>query len=220
MSEPPENASARHRFGPQVRRVRRQRGWSQATLARASHVHRDLIAKIERSLRWPTRGLAHTLDAVLQADGRLLQVWHESATDDVASPLAPGRQRGLADIAEPLDEVAERLWRLDSQSRQRALGLLESIARELETDLRAGEVVGVLEEAVRLRHRVECLLARRLSLEEHRSLLDLARRASASLSQASSVLGLSAHAAAYATETSMLAGYAGGPLDVDAGHPL
>lgn len=67
--------SARNRFGAELRAWREHRDLSQAKLARLVHVHPDLIAKVEKAARWPSRELAGYCDAVLCAGGILVGLW-------------------------------------------------------------------------------------------------------------------------------------------------
>jgi transcriptional regulator with XRE-family HTH domain len=63
------------RFGALLRTWRCQRGLSQAGLAKQVHVHRDLIAKVERGRRWPSHDLVLRCEAALRAGGELSRLW-------------------------------------------------------------------------------------------------------------------------------------------------
>lgn len=65
------HTSARHYLGAQLRSWREQRGWSQARLGEHLHVSADLIAKIEKALRWPTAEFAAACDTALATGGAL-----------------------------------------------------------------------------------------------------------------------------------------------------
>ncbi|WP_026189926.1 MULTISPECIES: helix-turn-helix domain-containing protein [Salinispora] len=65
------HTSAKHYFGAHLRSWREQRGWSQARLGEHVHVSSDLIAKIEKALRWPTSEFATACDTALAAGGAL-----------------------------------------------------------------------------------------------------------------------------------------------------
>ncbi|OJF15396.1 helix-turn-helix domain-containing protein [Couchioplanes caeruleus] len=65
------NTSARHYFGAHLRRMREERGWSQAQLGQRLHVSADLIAKVEKAMRWPTGEFAAACDATLDTGGTL-----------------------------------------------------------------------------------------------------------------------------------------------------
>jgi len=67
--------SARNRFGAELRAWRQHRDLSQAKLARLVHVHPDMIAKVEKAARWPSRELAGYCDTVLRAGGVLAGLW-------------------------------------------------------------------------------------------------------------------------------------------------
>lgn len=107
--------SARHRFGAELRASRVERGLSQAELARLVHVHPDLIAKVEKALRWPTYELVIACDAALDGNGTLRDLWPA-----VTSERGRLRTRalGASEVAEvdlpaglePIDQVANRLW--------------------------------------------------------------------------------------------------------------
>jgi tRNA (Thr-GGU) A37 N-methylase/DNA-binding XRE family transcriptional regulator len=73
--------SALDRFGAELRSWRERRGLSQAALARLVHVHPDLIAKVEKAVRRPTRELAVGCDAQLRAGGALLGLWLIAAAE-------------------------------------------------------------------------------------------------------------------------------------------
>jgi len=49
----------------------------QAKLASLVHVHRDLVAKIERGRRWPSHDLVLSFERTLAADGDLSRLWPE-----------------------------------------------------------------------------------------------------------------------------------------------
>lgn len=67
--------SARQFFGAELRYWRSQRNLAQTQLAAQVHVSADLIAKIEKAARWPTRGLAARCDTVLDTGGILERLW-------------------------------------------------------------------------------------------------------------------------------------------------
>jgi tRNA (Thr-GGU) A37 N-methylase len=73
--------SALDRFGAELRSWRERRGLSQAALARLVHVHPDLIAKVEKAVRRPTRDLVVGCDAQLGAGGALLGLWLSAAAE-------------------------------------------------------------------------------------------------------------------------------------------
>jgi transcriptional regulator with XRE-family HTH domain len=87
------NASVRHFFGAELRHWRERRGLSQATLGRTVHVSPDLIAKVEKATRWPTRSLVASCEDVLNTGGvlvRLLQLLEHQRLS--------GEQAGATDI--------------------------------------------------------------------------------------------------------------------------
>jgi tRNA (Thr-GGU) A37 N-methylase/DNA-binding XRE family transcriptional regulator len=73
--------SALDRFGAELRSWRERRGLSQAALARLVHVHPDLIAKVEKAVRRPTRDLVVGCDTQLRAGGALLGLWLSAAAE-------------------------------------------------------------------------------------------------------------------------------------------
>lgn len=85
MSQAPKplnpQLSALDRFGAELRSWRERRGLSQAALARLVHVHPDLIAKVEKAVRRPTRDLVVGCDAQLRAGGALLGLWLSAAAE-------------------------------------------------------------------------------------------------------------------------------------------
>jgi hypothetical protein len=62
-------------FGGLLRSLRIQQGLSQAAVARHIPVHCDLIAKIEKAVRWPSAQLADVCDELLLANGQLRELW-------------------------------------------------------------------------------------------------------------------------------------------------
>lgn len=65
---PPEAA-----FGARLRELRRAHDWSQSRLGKHVYVSGDLIGKIEKGVRRPTRDLVARLDAVLDTEGELVR---------------------------------------------------------------------------------------------------------------------------------------------------
>ncbi|GAA4259710.1 helix-turn-helix transcriptional regulator [Dactylosporangium darangshiense] len=85
------------RFGSELRSWRVQRGLSQDALGRVVHVSGDLIGKIEKAVRRPTRMLVESCDTALQAQGALL-----AALASVDESVAPAQ----VDVGEPTDPLA------------------------------------------------------------------------------------------------------------------
>src|SRR5262245_33619326 len=69
------DASARHAFGAELRRLRTSRGLSQDELGRLVLHSGDMISKVEKATRWPTRELVARCDEVLDAAGALMRLW-------------------------------------------------------------------------------------------------------------------------------------------------
>lgn len=118
MSQAPKSLnpdlSARDRFGAELRSWRQRAGLSQAALARLVHVHPDLIAKVEKAVRRPSRDLAADCDAALGAGGSLLGLWAPAAADPRRphAPLPPPVPVGCV-LAGPGDGAASVI-RLDT----------------------------------------------------------------------------------------------------------
>src|SRR3954469_24554653 len=58
-------------FGSELRSWRVRRGLSQDALGRLVHVSGDLIGKVEKAVRRPTRMMVESCDAALEAHGAL-----------------------------------------------------------------------------------------------------------------------------------------------------
>jgi ribosome-binding protein aMBF1 (putative translation factor) len=66
---------ARSFFGAELRHWRELRGLSQDRLGTEVHISGDMVAKIEKALRWPHREFAATCDDVLETGGALGRIW-------------------------------------------------------------------------------------------------------------------------------------------------
>ncbi|MFC6083181.1 Scr1 family TA system antitoxin-like transcriptional regulator [Sphaerisporangium aureirubrum] len=62
-------------FGFELRRHRKERGWSQLRLARAVPYSVGTISMIETAKRCPSEQFARHCDDALQADGALIRLW-------------------------------------------------------------------------------------------------------------------------------------------------
>ena len=69
--------SALDRFGYELRKLRKERGYSLARLAGLVYVSEDLIHRVEVAERRPSRELAGALDKALGAGGSLLTSWQD-----------------------------------------------------------------------------------------------------------------------------------------------
>lgn len=85
--------AALRRFGAALREWRRQRGFSQAGLAGCVHVHKDLIAKIERGQRWPAHDLVLRCEEALETGGELARLWPAVETDRTRRQLLAAYDR-------------------------------------------------------------------------------------------------------------------------------
>jgi transcriptional regulator with XRE-family HTH domain len=78
-------ASARDRFGAELRRWRTKRGLTQRQLAALVWHSQELVSKVEKGQRWATRDLAARCDAALRTDGVLAGLWPEVEQQRLAS---------------------------------------------------------------------------------------------------------------------------------------
>jgi DNA-binding XRE family transcriptional regulator len=67
-------ASPKHLFGALLREWRQRRKLSQAQLGALVYVSADLVAKVEKAVRWPSKELASRCDAVLNTGGVLMEL--------------------------------------------------------------------------------------------------------------------------------------------------
>lgn len=63
------------RFGAELRRSRRQKGWSQTELGKRMHLSNTLVSYVELARRTPTRNFAVAADKALDTGGRFLALW-------------------------------------------------------------------------------------------------------------------------------------------------
>ena len=68
-------ASARDRFGAELRRWRTERGLTQRELAVLTRYSQEFVSKVEKGERWATWYLATRCDAALRTDGVLAGLW-------------------------------------------------------------------------------------------------------------------------------------------------
>jgi hypothetical protein len=85
-------ASERDRFGAELRRWRTARGLTHRELAGLIWHSQELVAKVEKAERWPSRYLAIRCDVALGTGGRLGELW----TGVERQRLASGPRRGPA----------------------------------------------------------------------------------------------------------------------------
>jgi len=205
--------SAKHRFGAALRATRVGHGMSQADLAKLVHVHPDLIAKVEKAVRWPTEPLAASCDSALGTAGTLTALW-----TDVARERREGRQPGPSgppggaedlDMFEPLGEMANRLWMLGGSGAEAAMSVLETGIADLVERYETEDPAALAPYAVTLRRSMESLVYAQPTTSHRRQLLGLAGRASALLAYMAVNLGRFAHADAYSTEAYALGREAG-----------
>jgi DNA-binding XRE family transcriptional regulator len=88
-------ASARDRFGAELRRWRLARGLTQRGLAGLIWHSQELVAKVEKAERWPSWSLATRCDAVLRTGGMLARLWpaveRQRLAGDRRAPAPAGR---------------------------------------------------------------------------------------------------------------------------------
>lgn len=90
-------------FGFELRRHRKERGWSQQRLARAVRYSLGTISMIETAKRSPTEEFARHCDEALEADGALLRLWPM-----VSHTSAPPWFRPWLDVEATADAI--RMW--------------------------------------------------------------------------------------------------------------
>jgi transcriptional regulator with XRE-family HTH domain len=69
------DASARDRFGAELRRWRTQRSLTQRELAVLVWHSQELVSKVEKGQRWPSWDLASRCDTALGTGGVLARLW-------------------------------------------------------------------------------------------------------------------------------------------------
>jgi transcriptional regulator with XRE-family HTH domain len=90
--------SVKHFFGAELRRFRVDRHLSQAGLGVATHASADMVAKIEKAERWPTRGFAARCDQALETGGVLTKLWpmiERMRDEQVAKRVPAGDRSGV-----------------------------------------------------------------------------------------------------------------------------
>ena len=68
-------ASVHAFFGAELRYWRQCRRLSQRELGLLINTSGDLIGKVEKALRWPSKGLANSCDSALATGGILARLW-------------------------------------------------------------------------------------------------------------------------------------------------
>jgi transcriptional regulator with XRE-family HTH domain len=114
LSQLQPDRSARHRFGAEVRAARLRLGMSQAALADVIHVHRDLVAKVERAVRRPSEPFAVSCDSALGTSGALAALWQQVAEE--RSQRVPLSDLGLEmdPARKSRSQSLEIVWAADS----------------------------------------------------------------------------------------------------------
>lgn len=70
-------ASARDRFGAELRRWRTMRGLTHRELSALIWYSQELVSKVEKGQRWASWSMATRCDAALRTGGALAAVWPE-----------------------------------------------------------------------------------------------------------------------------------------------
>ncbi|WP_018685622.1 helix-turn-helix domain-containing protein [Actinokineospora enzanensis] len=91
-------------FGRRMRQWRRRAGLTQAQLGTRVGYHHSLISKLESGVRVPPAGLVKALDALLGADGELVELCREPAREPdpplrTLLSVLPGATGGVAPLA-------------------------------------------------------------------------------------------------------------------------
>lgn len=95
-------ASLLHYFGAELRHWRERSGLSQDRLGAQIYVSGDLVAKVEKAVRFPSATLAADVDAALGTGGALARLW----------PLVDAARRVEAQTShEPAPETAQEATR-------------------------------------------------------------------------------------------------------------
>ncbi|MFJ9842400.1 helix-turn-helix domain-containing protein [Kitasatospora sp. NPDC101155] len=72
-------ASPAVRFGQELRRLRRSRGWSQVGLSKRMGYSNTMVSYVERAMRPPTRNFAVKADEVFETGGTFYELWRRYA---------------------------------------------------------------------------------------------------------------------------------------------
>lgn len=78
MNKLTPRASAKHRFGAELRLWRTQRNLSQAELGAEIMYSASTVAKVEKAERWPSRDFAQRSEGILRCNGSLLKLWEDA----------------------------------------------------------------------------------------------------------------------------------------------
>jgi transcriptional regulator with XRE-family HTH domain len=75
------HASAQHFFGAELRYWRLRSGLSLAQLGRSVYASADLLGKVEKAQRWPSRTLVDDCETALRTGGILLRLYALATTE-------------------------------------------------------------------------------------------------------------------------------------------
>ena len=84
------HASAQHFFGAELRHWRLRSGLSLAQLGRSVYASADLLGKVEKAQRWPSRTLVDDCENVLRTGGILLRLYALASTERLGPRTTAG----------------------------------------------------------------------------------------------------------------------------------
>lgn len=129
-------------FGPLLRRLRADRGWSLRDLAERINFNRGYVGKVEQGEKFPERQFADLADRAINASGALVTAWRQEA-DEREQAARAGRLL-IASTRDSLRLIAAEEERLDFAD-------LDQATRELAVDYLANPPVPMLQRGVELR---------------------------------------------------------------------
>ena len=88
------HASAQHFFGAELRHWRLRSGLSLAQLGRSVYASADLLGKVEKAQRWPSRTLVDDCENALRTGGILLRLYALASTERLGPRTNAGSGAG------------------------------------------------------------------------------------------------------------------------------
>lgn len=114
------HVSAQHRFGAELRGLRKLRGFSQTALGRLVMYSGSTVSKIEKAERWPSDEFARRCDEVLGAKGALTASWYIALMERTAPERNGTRAEDTATVRRAGEgPVLDRILRLPTDDRER-----------------------------------------------------------------------------------------------------
>lgn len=105
------DASVRDRFGAELRRWRMARGLTQGALGELVWHSGEVVAKVEKAQRWPTRYFAERCDQILDTGGVLLGLFplveEQRLACDGRRTRASGRRSRVQPAVEGVGDLAD-----------------------------------------------------------------------------------------------------------------